>query len=126
MRVPANIAQRNHERIAVRVKEFVLESYLDKTTPELMILSTFELLSLLKSVRAERTAMYELMNTFYKARTNLSTSDFKESEQFSGEEYERISRKMFVVENILKLRLGYVPTRITEHYLAIFGIHQEG
>ncbi|MBM7580816.1 hypothetical protein [Jeotgalibacillus terrae] len=117
MDVAPSDVKRNHERISVRVKEFVSESYLDKTTPELMEISTYELLSLLKSVRAERTSMYQLMNAFYKARVTLSTTDYEDSEKSSGEEYERITRKMFVLENIIRERLGYVPGRLTDHYL---------
>lgn len=60
----ADRVQHNYERITVRVRDFALDVYLDKTTPELMRFSTFELLSLLKYARAERTNIYKLMNTF--------------------------------------------------------------
>lgn len=109
--------QRNHERLAVRVRDFVPGDYAEKTTPELMILSTYELLCLLKHVRAERTAMYQLMNTFYKARKHQVSDDYRNEEAYSGQEYERITRKMFVLENLIRKRLGYVPSRITEQHL---------
>ncbi|MBH0167221.1 hypothetical protein IHV12_20050 [Fictibacillus sp. 7GRE50] len=118
MNVPETLVQRNHERISVRVRDFALEVHLERTTPELMTLSTFELLSLLKYARAERTALYRYLNTFYKARKQGNTDEFKESEAYSGTEYEKITRKMFVLENIIRQRLGYVPHRITEGYLA--------
>ena len=113
-----NRVQRNHQRISVRIRDFALDVYLDKTTPELMLYSTFELLSLLKYARTERTNIYQLMNTFYKARQQQNTDEYKESEEYSGKEYEKITRKMFVVENLLRQRLGYVPHRITDTYLA--------
>lgn len=118
MKLPETLVQRDHERISVRVRDFALEVYLERTTPELMTFSTFELLSLLKYARAERTSLYHFLNTFYKARKHGNTNEFKESEEYSGKEYEKITRKMFVLENIIRQRLGYVPHRITDGYLA--------
>ncbi|MGE7954762.1 hypothetical protein [Lysinibacillus xylanilyticus] len=117
MILSSNQVQRNHERISVRVRDFALDVYLDKTTPELMRYSTFELLSLLKYARAERTNIYKLMNTFYNARKQQNIEEYKESEEYSGKEYEKITRKMFVLENLIRQRLGYVPHRITDAYL---------
>lgn len=79
--------------------------------------STFELLSLLKYARAERINIYKLMNTFYNARKQQNIEEYKESEEYSGKEYEKITRKMFVLENLIRQRLGYVPQRITDAYL---------
>ncbi|MCM3089155.1 hypothetical protein M3557_14645 [Bhargavaea ginsengi] len=109
--------QHNHERLSVRVRDFAPSEYVAKTTPELMILSTFELLCLLKYVRAERTAMYQLMNTFYKARKQQASDDYRTEEAYSRQEYERMTRKMFVLENLIRKRLGFVPSRITEQHL---------
>ncbi|GAB0171945.1 TFIIB-type zinc ribbon-containing protein [Lysinibacillus sp. CTST325] len=117
MILPADRVQRNHERVSVRVRDFALDVYLDKTTPELMRYSTYELLSLLKYARAERTNIYKLMNTFYNARKQQGIEEYKESEEYSGKEYEKITRKMFVLENLIRQRLGYVPHRITDVYL---------
>lgn len=109
--------QHNNERISVRIRDFALDSYMEKTTPELMRLSTFELLSLLKTIRAERTDMYKYLNVFYRVRTNEDTEDFREKEEEAGAEYEQVTRKMFVIENVLRQRLGYVPHRISQQYL---------
>lgn len=109
--------QQNYERIHIRVRDFALEVYLDKSTPELMRYSTFELLNLLKYARSERTNTYRLLNTFYKGRIQEKTNDYKEFEEYSGKEYEKITRKMFVLENLIRERLGYVPARITSSYL---------
>lgn len=120
MELSADQIQHNHERISVRVRDYAFNFYLDKTTPELMEYSTFELLHLLKYARSERADIYKLMDTFYKARTQLEIKDYKEEEEYSRKEYERITRKMFVVENLLRQRLGYVPSRITNDYLGQF------
>ncbi|MEW4226385.1 hypothetical protein [Rossellomorea marisflavi] len=109
--------QHNHERISVRIRDFVLDSYMEKSTPELMRLSTFELLSLLKTIRAERTDIYRYLNVFYRVRIKEDIEEFREKEEEAGQEYEGITRKMFVIENILRQRLGYVPHRISREYL---------
>lgn len=106
--------QQNYERISVRVREFAVEAFLKRTTPELMEYSTFELLSLLKYARAERTSIYHYLTIFHKAQKE----EFKEMEKDTGKDYEWITRKMFVVENLIRQRLGFVPSRITDSYLA--------
>ncbi|MDQ6598911.1 hypothetical protein E2K98_24215 [Bacillus salipaludis] len=73
---------------------------------------------MLKYARAERVSLYHYLNVFYKARKLGQTEEYKENEEESGKEYEKITRKMFVLENILRQRLGYVPHRITDDYLA--------
>lgn len=92
MNVPETLVQRNHERISVRVRDFALEVHLERTTPELMMLSTFELLRLLKYARAERTSFYRYLNTFYKARKHGNTDELK-------------SLKNTVERNMKKLRV---------------------
>lgn len=46
--------------------------------------------------------------------------EYKESEEYSGKEYEKITRKMFVLENLIRQRLGYVPHRITDAFRQVF------
>lgn len=58
------------------------------------------------------------MNTFYKARQTEQTDRFNEYEQISEKDYLYYTKKAFVVENLILTRLGYVPIRITETYLA--------
>lgn len=117
MQLDIDQVQRNYERVSVRVRDYALEVYLEKSTPELMRYSTYELLYLLKYARTERSNIYKLLNTFYKGRIQEKINDYKELEDYSGNEYENITRKMFVIENIIRERLGYVPTRITNTYL---------
>lgn len=117
MQLDAISVKENSERLDVRVREFAADHYIDKTTPELMIFSTFELLYLLKSIRKERSDMYHHMHVFHRAGEQENTNEFKELENETGNDYMYLSKKMFVVENIIRQRLGYVPTRITENYL---------
>ncbi|USK87522.1 hypothetical protein [Peribacillus asahii] len=76
---------------------------MDKTTPEIMKLSTFELLYLLKVIRKERRDMYRHMNSFYKAGEQESTDEFKEYERIAGQNYMYYTKKVFVVENSMVL-----------------------
>jgi hypothetical protein len=116
MQLEARIVKDNHERLDVRVHEFVLTAYIDRTTLEIMTLSTFELLFLLKMIRKERNDMYHYMHVFHRAG-DAGSNDFKEAEKESGKDYMYFTKKAFVVENIIRTRLGYVPERITENYL---------
>ncbi|MGF6952401.1 hypothetical protein QF028_004906 [Neobacillus sp. B4I6] len=115
MNIDIRIVKENHERLDVRFRDFVLDAYIDKTTPEIMTLSTFELLYLLKLIRKERNDMYHHMHVF--RRAGEESNDFKEAEKESVRDYLYFTKKAFVVENIIRARLGYVPDRITESYL---------
>ncbi|WP_191567399.1 hypothetical protein [Metabacillus idriensis] len=113
----SNKTMQNNARLEVRVREFVADHYIDKNTPELMDFSTYELIYLLKFIRKERSDMYHHMKTFHRAGEQDGTDQFKEAEKETGRNYIYLSKKMFVVENIIRKRLGYVPVRITETYL---------
>lgn len=119
MNIPAHMVQVNGERLKGRsIREFALESDLEKTTPELMLLSNFELLYLLKLARKLRSDMYNNMTIFRKAGEEVGNSDYKSYEDQTGEEYEKLTRKLFVIENILFEREVDVPSRMTESFLA--------
>jgi hypothetical protein len=116
MKLDATIVKENRERLDIRFREFALDAHIDKTTPEMMTLCTFELLCLLKMIRKERTDMYHHLHVFRRAGEDGS-NDFKEAEVESGRDYMYFTKKAFVVENIIRSRLGFVPERITESYL---------
>ena len=67
MSLNVKIVKENRERLDVRFCDFVLDAQIDKTTPEIMTLSTFELLYLLKMIRKERSNMYHHMHVYYRA-----------------------------------------------------------
>lgn len=56
------------------------------------------------------------MHVFHRAGEQ-GIKDFKEVETETGRNYMYYTKKAFVVENIIRTRLGYVPERITENYL---------
>lgn len=116
MSLDARLVKENRERLDVRVREFALEVYIEKTTPELMTFSTFELLYLLSMIRKERNDMYSQMNTFYKAGLKGETDEFKAYEKITGKDYV-FYEKVICGGKYHTFRLGYVPSRITESYL---------
>lgn len=89
---------------------------LEKTTPELMLYHTFDLLRLLKFLRDERRSYYHNIKTLRKA--GEMTEEFKQLEQEVGGTYEQLTRKTWIVENILKDRIGYIPQKVTDQLLA--------
>ncbi|BFH18215.1 hypothetical protein J6TS7_29610 [Paenibacillus dendritiformis] len=87
----------------------------DRTTPELMTLATFELLHLLKMLRQKRSDAFNLMRILKKA--NGQVDDFQNAASSSGKDYEWWTRKMWIVENILRDRMDHYPMRISDDYL---------
>lgn len=95
---------------------FVDYSQVRMNTPQLMEQHTKSLLELLRFMRAERKSTYDLMSTVRQG-AKIEPEKFKGDLKIAGEEYEQITKKVFVVENILRERLGYIPDRITDKML---------
>jgi hypothetical protein len=90
-------------------------SDLDKSTPELMCFLTIELLFLLKFARRERADMYKQRYIFIRA-IKEGAGEFTEAEQYTYHEYERATRKCFILENHIRERIGYFPAKLTNSY----------
>lgn len=91
-------------------------SDLNKGTPELMCLSTVEQLFLLKFARKERSDIYNQRYIFIRAM-NEGADEFTEAEHYTFSEYEKATRKCFVLENLVRERIGYYPAKLTESYI---------
>jgi hypothetical protein len=89
---------------------------LQKSTPELMRFSIVELLFLLKFARHERSSIYNQRYTFIQA-LKQGENQFKEGEQYTFKEYEFYTRKCFVLENLIRERIGYYPAKLTDSYI---------
>ena len=94
-------------------QEFIGYDQIRMNTPQLMEQQTKTLLQLLKFMREERRNYFSTMATMKKASSDLP--EYKDVERMSADEYEMITRKCFVVESILKERMGYIPKKITEN-----------
>lgn len=89
---------------------------LKRSTRELMELTTLELLYLLKFARSERRAIYSNRKVFIKA-VKEGLKECVEGIRFTFNEYEYWTRKCFVLENLTRERMGYIPPKITDQYL---------
>jgi hypothetical protein len=89
---------------------------LNKSTPELMKLTTVELLCLLKFARKERADIYKRRYTFIQAMKE-GADEFSEAERYTFREYEKATRKCFVLENLIRERIGYYPAKLTDSYI---------
>lgn len=91
--------------------EYIGYEHIKLSTPEMMEMHTKSLLGLLKFMRDERRSMFDAMRTLKKVS---DMPEYKEGAAFTSSEYEMITRKCFVVENILRDRMGYIPKKITD------------
>ena len=87
-----------------------------KSTPELMSWHVFELLQLLKLLRDDRRFWFKQMSVFKAA--GKTTTKFIESEKETERDYEWQTRKVWIVENIIREKVGYIPKAVTGKLLA--------
>lgn len=91
------------------------------STKELMEKETLELLCLLREARKIRAEVYNLRKLRHEAEDEAGmTDDVKTLDTQTYSEYEISTRKVWVIENIIKDRLGYYPKRITDNFLGIY------
>jgi hypothetical protein len=89
---------------------------LRKSTRELMELTTIELLYLLKFARTERREIYANRKVFIQALKE-GVEECVEGIRYTFNEYEYWTRKCFVLENLIRERMGYIPEKISDSYL---------
>ncbi|MBT2757922.1 hypothetical protein J7E71_18780 [Mesobacillus foraminis] len=89
---------------------------LRRSTRELMEFTTLELLYLLKFARSERRAIYANRKVFIQALKE-GLKECLEGVRFTFNEYEYWTRKCFVLENLVREKMGYIPPKITNQYL---------
>lgn len=123
MNIPIHAVCENGRRKNSSFRPLAFRDWLDKTTPELMTHHIVELLFLLKEVRKLRADYYSTLRTFNKGYSEASGEDrelLAEVKEIQGMDYEQITRKGFVLENIIQQRIGYVPSRIDDRFLASY------
>ncbi|MGD6975741.1 hypothetical protein ACQCU3_09135 [Bacillus altitudinis] len=109
MNLPLDQIQKDGERIQIINRE-INSAYLNMTTPELMTFSTWELILLLREARKKRTSLY---------KRNVESKILKEAQKGDDllQSYKLSTKKMYVIENILKVRLGYIPANLNQSFL---------
>src|SRR5699024_7560497 len=92
-----------------------------RSTPELMELETIELLCLLREARSFRADCYKLRLLRHQAEEQTGINeDVQNIEESTFYEYEHATRKVWVIENIIKDRLGYFPQKVTKNFLNMY------
>lgn len=86
-----------------------------KSTSELLQLETIELLCLLRQARNYRSEVYKLRILTHKAEKEGGDMTAIESKSYS--DYEDATRKVWVIENIIKDRVGYYLQKINDEFL---------
>lgn len=107
--------QKNGLRRQVSLEQAASLGEANQSTKELIQKDSYYLTCLLRLVRQERTRIYNYLRIFNRA--NKQQADFVDQAQDMGERYEYWTRKMWVIENILRDRAGCFPERITDNYL---------
>jgi hypothetical protein len=124
MKIPFEDIKENGQRKQLLPESQPTLSDLKKSTPELMQLSTVELLFLLKWAREERATIYKQRYSFIRAMKQ-GADEFAEAVQYTFKEYERATRKCFVLENLVRERLGYYPVTLTDSYIQNLAVKTE-
>jgi len=102
-------------------KHLPAEHLVHSSTKELMELSTIDLLCLLRVARKDRAFIYNLRKLRHDAEKEKGlTDDVIEIDKMTYEEYENATRKVWVIENIIKSRIGYFPLRVTDNFISMF------
>lgn len=107
--------QNGERRSRYKMKDMITTDDLKKTTPELMTYHTFDLKLILKMLREQKRDFFTHITTF--KRAGNETDEFREIEKETGDEYEKIKRKTWAVENILMDRVGYIPIKVSQDLL---------
>src|SRR5699024_6395742 len=89
-----------------------------KNTPELLELETIELLCLLRHARDYRAEVYKLRLLSHQAEAQGGDMDQIKTQSYS--DYEEATRKVWVLENIIKDRIGYYPQKVTDNFLSMY------
>lgn len=97
---------------------FPNESEVNKSTKELMEKETIDLFCLLRVARRLRAEVFKLRKLRHDAEKELGFNEQVQNlEEQTYDEYEYATRKVWVIENIIKERLGYFPKRINDNFI---------
>ena len=113
------------KRIESLIEHFPEQEGIFKNTKELLQLKTIELLCLLQHARKYRAEVYNLRLLRHQAEKQQGMNEaIEQIDKTSYSEYENATRKMWVIENIIKDRIGYYPQKITENFITLYeGYH---
>lgn len=101
-----------------KINQFLMpEVVMDWSQPQLKTLHTYDLLLVLKHIRAERTNYYNIMQIIRKAPEEAKNDEYEENNEYSQELYRELTARKNIIEQILIDRTGYYPKRIDDKLL---------
>lgn len=102
-----------------KIDEFLDDSKANYSQPELLNLHTYDLLRVLKHLRAERSIMYKTMQSVRKApvEAKKGIQNYDNINESGQELYRNVTARKNIVEQILIDRIGYFPKRIDDKLL---------
>ncbi|MFT3657311.1 MULTISPECIES: hypothetical protein [Bacillus] len=109
--------QEDGNRIQVSFNEDPSEDDLKKTTPEIMVMSTVDMLFLLKLARKIRSSKYQELSAANAAASNPDTSN---EVTLARKDYEYFTKKMYTLENIIMQRIGFIPDRLDKKFFSTY------
>lgn len=123
MELDKSLISKNSKRLEIykKIKHLPEESLVYSGTKELMKMETINLLCLLKVARRFRSDAYKIRKLRHDAEKQAGlTTEVKEIAETSYKEYDDATRRVWVIENIIKHRIGYYPLRVTDNFLGMF------
>jgi hypothetical protein len=114
------VSTNNGQRSSIKqMKQIVTLDHVYQPILNLFEYHTYDILLLLRLVRQERSKTYSLLSTFNKVMKEEpeEAESFKESAEEQGTIYDEITRRAWILENILIDRMGYFPERISDEML---------
>ena len=93
------------------------DSKANYSQPELAKLHTYDLLLILRHIRAERSDMYRVMQVVRKAPEEAKKDNYDELNESGQKFYRELTAQKNVIEQILVDRMGYFPKRIDDKLL---------
>jgi hypothetical protein len=117
MKVSRDHVTENGERRNIYFRDFAFLEWIERNTAELMMLHTVELLLLLREVRKARSDHFGTLHIFNKVESQEVKEEIREAKSYQGGQYEYLTRKLWVIENIIRERIGYVPERMSQPFL---------
>lgn len=85
--------------------------------PRLETLHTYDLLLVLRHIRAERTTYYRIMQAVRKAPQEAKNDNYEENNEYGQQLYRELTARKNIIEQILVDRMGYFPKRIDDKLL---------
>src|SRR5699024_10496155 len=99
-------------------------AYLSK--PQLEKLHTYDLLLILRHLRAERTDYYRIMQSVRKAPDEIKNDNYEETNEYGQKLYRDLTARQNVIQELLVDRMGYYPKRVDDKLLHALNQRIEG